>query len=58
MAEEIERIVIENYEDGFARLYELNNPKYVKITLVIGGENVALYEGKEFKNSLPVSNTP
>lgn len=53
MGEEIEKIVIENYEDGFLRLYELNKPNLVKITLVIGGTNVTLYEGKEFKSSVP-----
>lgn len=50
---EVDKIVIENYEDGFCRLYELNKPELVKITLVVDETNVALYEGKEFKNCVP-----
>jgi len=30
-----------------------HDPEYTKITLVVDGTNVALYEGKEFKNSVP-----
>lgn len=50
---EVDKIVIESYENGFCRLYELDKPELVKITLVVNRANVALYEGKEFKNSVP-----
>ena len=52
---EVDKIVVETYSPGFSQKYELssitlNNPKLSKITLVIEGKNIALYEGKEFGN--------
>jgi predicted P-loop ATPase/GTPase len=48
---EVDKIVIESYENGFCQLYELDKPELVKVTLVVDGTNVALYEGKEFKRT-------
>lgn len=50
---EVDKIIIEDYEDGFCRLYQLDKPELVKVTLVIGETNVTLYEGEKFKNVNP-----
>ena len=50
---EVHKIIIETNSDGIPQQQELNNPELTKITLVIDNSNVLLYEGREFKNSVP-----
>jgi len=56
--EDTNKIIIETYSPGFSKKYDLSsitihNLGKSKITLVIDGANIILYEGKEFKNCAP-----